>query len=669
MNFKQVKRLFIANRGEILRRIALSAQKLGIETAALFQGSEIPSYLQGGLVNYFRLSSSEDVKDYLSIEKMIATAKELGCDAVHPGFGFLSENAEFAAAVIKAGLIWVGPPPAAIVKMASKATASEIADELKIPRVQSFKNITAANIDVMMAEVLAFGEGCGYPLLIKAAYGGGGKGMRVVQNQESLREALIRGASEAKNSFGNDLLVVEKYLPSTRHIEVQILADSQGQVAVIGDRDCSIQRRHQKIIEEAPAPGLKIETRKALHHAAKRLAESVGYQSAGTVEFMLAENNGEQKFYFLEMNTRLQVEHPVSEEVFGIDLVAAQLNIAMGQPLPDYQRSLMPRGHSIEVRLYAEDPENNFFPSPGLVYYFDPMQGPGVRWELGISSGEEITGSFDPMFAKLVVWDEDRNLAIDRLCQALKQTIFFGPKNNLSFLEQVLRDSDFKALKFNTHFLQDKIAVYCENITTLRHSLEDDIAVILAHPPQKSSGEKVQLGAGELSQYIYGNGDPLGGINKSAAGDNRAAQTFHYNLRNQIYFSQSKGSVTKGFRKLDQDKFAPFCYAEYNNAQEFKKFIHFEGQVFTVVEAKELGLTDSGSSELRSHDIESPVPGKIIMVACHEGKEIAKGERLFVLESMKMEYEISASITGTLTKILVKEGESVVANQTLAHWD
>ena len=352
-----MKKLFIANRGEIAARIALSAKKLGIETATIVKGETKPQFLKG-LIDHWIEVEDDTSATYLNEELMISLAKLAGCDAVHPGFGFLSEKASFAKKVNDSGLNWVGPDHTSIEQMASKAQAREIAASAGVPLVPGLENIK--NND----EITELGKTAGYPLLIKAALGGGGKGMRVVEKEEEILDAIERAKSEALNSFGDDKIIVEKYIQNPRHVEVQVLADKHGQVAILGDRDCSVQRRHQKIVEEAPATNIHPSTREKMHQAAKMLAEKVNYVSAGTVEFLLdasCDETVEQQFYFLEMNTRLQVEHPVTEMIFSIDLVAWQLKIAQNEKLTNEVLNAQPKGHSVEVRLYAEDCLDNSF--------------------------------------------------------------------------------------------------------------------------------------------------------------------------------------------------------------------------------------------------------------------------------------------------------------------
>ena len=403
-----MKKLFIANRGEIAARIAESAKKLGIQTATITAKDKTPIFLDGLIDNWIKVEDDSS-QTYLNEDLMISLAKASGSEAIHPGFGFLSEKASFAKKVEESGLIWVGPSYKSIEEMASKAEAREIAAKAGVPLVPGLENITSND------QIIELGESAGYPLLIKAALGGGGKGMRVVESKEEILNSIDRARSEALNSFGDDKIIVEKYITNPRHVEVQVLADKHGNVAILGDRDCSVQRRHQKIVEEAPATHIHPETRKKMHQAAKQLAEKVNYVSAGTVEFLLdasVDDSVEQKFYFLEMNTRLQVEHPVTEMIFGIDLVSWQLKISEGAKLTEEVLNAKPKGHSVEVRLYAENCLDNFFPAPGKIDFFKPSFKNHARWEIGLDMVDEISPNFDPMIAKQLVSTKQESLQL-----------------------------------------------------------------------------------------------------------------------------------------------------------------------------------------------------------------------------------------------------------------
>lgn len=442
---KKIKRLLIANRGEIVCRIVATCRAMGIETVTLYAAddADLP-HARAGDVSV--LLEGEKLSDtYLNMDKIIAAAKASKTDAVHPGYGFLSENARFAAAVENAGLIFVGPPKQVIASMGDKAESRKLCQKIGLPVVPGYDG-AAKDIKTLTQEA----EKIGYPLLVKAAAGGGGKGMRIVEKAAGLAAAIESARSEARNAFGDDRLLLEKYLTKPRHIEVQVFSDTHGKHLHFFERECSIQRRYQKIVEESPAPGLSEKTRSTMTDAAVNLTRHMGYVGAGTVEFIM-DASGE--FYFLEMNTRLQVEHPVTEMVTGLDLVKLQIEVAEGKKIPFGQKDIKQNGHAIEVRLYAEDTAREFLPAPGTMRQFRLPHLPHVRCENGYDSGNSISSRYDPMIAKLASWGEDRKEAISRLLNALRATEISGVTNNRAFLMRVLGHAKFAAGDTTTHFI------------------------------------------------------------------------------------------------------------------------------------------------------------------------------------------------------------------------
>ncbi len=452
---KKIRRLLIANRGEIVCRIAATCRAMGIETVTVF--AEDDRDLPHARIGDFSvvLEGKELSGTYLNIEKLIAAAKSGKADAVHPGYGFLSENARFAEAVTKAGLLFVGPPAKAIALMGDKAESRRLCQAIGVPVVPGYDG------EATDARVLAKEAGkIGFPVLVKAAAGGGGKGMRIVERVEDLAAALESARSEAKSAFGDGRLLLEKYLTEPRHIEVQVFSDTHGNHVHLFERECSIQRRHQKIVEESPACHLTEATRKRMTDAALKIASHIGYVGAGTVEFIM-DSKGE--FYFLEMNTRLQVEHPVTEMITGLDLVRLQLEVAQGEKLPIAQNDVAQNGHAIEVRLYAEDPEREFLPSPGTLTHFVSPHLPQVRCENGYVGGNTVSAGYDPMIAKLAAWGTTREEAIVRLRGALAQTQIGGVINNRAFLMRVLDSKAFRAGMTTTDFIaRHKAALFAE---------------------------------------------------------------------------------------------------------------------------------------------------------------------------------------------------------------
>jgi acetyl/propionyl-CoA carboxylase alpha subunit len=450
--------VLVANRGEIARRVIRTLHALGIRSVAVYTDAD------AGAPHVREADEAVRIGSYLSIEDVIEAAR--GCDALHPGYGFLSENAGLARACAEAGVVFVGPSPEAIELMGDKVRAKEAADAAGVPVVESLSVEAARASDA-------------YPLLVKAAAGGGGRGMRIVDSPDGLDEAIAAAQREAAAGFGDDRVFIERFLPRARHIEVQVIGDTHGTVLSLGERECSLQRRHQKVVEEAPSPVVTPELRRRMGEAAVKAASAVGYSNAGTCEFLLASDGS---FYFLEMNTRLQVEHPVTELVTGIDLVQAQIRVAEGEPLGPVFDDVQPRGHAVEVRLYAEDPWNRFTPSPGRIERLRWPEGPGVRNDAGVYEGSEVSIHYDPMLAKLIVWAADRPRALQKLDRALSELRVEGIRTNISLFKALLADPDFLAGNMDIGMLDRKLAS-----GELRPAAEDEhpdlplLAAALAH--------------------------------------------------------------------------------------------------------------------------------------------------------------------------------------------
>jgi 3-methylcrotonyl-CoA carboxylase alpha subunit len=432
----------IANRGEIAVRIIRACRELGIAAVAVYTDVDANA-------RHVQLADEADAlgapDSYLSIEKLVEAARSSGCDCLHPGYGFLSESEHFAQAVLDAGLTWIGPTPDAIRLMGVKTEARALMQKAGVPLVPGFQSEAATD-----AELIAAANDIGYPVMVKASGGGGGKGIRIVHHADALADALASARREAQHAFGDARIFLEKYIEAARHIEIQVLADSHGHVIHLFERECSAQRRHQKIIEESPSPLLSMDIRDQMGQAAVNAARAVGYVNAGTVEFIVTPGDD---FFFLEMNTRLQVEHPVTECVTGLDIVKLQFAVAAGEPLPITQPDVSQRGHAIECRIYAEDPHNNFLPAVGPILTFIPPEGPGVRVDSGIQPGDEITIHYDPMIAKLIVYDRSRTDAIARMQRALADTVILGTTTNLAFLQVLLEHPAFLAGEIDTQFI------------------------------------------------------------------------------------------------------------------------------------------------------------------------------------------------------------------------
>uniref|UniRef100_UPI002FC85DE8 acetyl-CoA carboxylase biotin carboxylase subunit n=1 Tax=Brevundimonas sp. TaxID=1871086 RepID=UPI002FC85DE8 len=446
MSLTHIDTLLIANRGEIACRVMRTAKAMGIKSVAVHSAIDRNARHVREADMAIDLGGAKPADSYLRIDALLNAAKASGAQAIHPGYGFLSENAGFARAIEQAGLLFLGPPASAIDAMGSKSAAKALMEAAGVPLVPGYHG-EAQDIETFRAAA----DVIGYPVLLKATAGGGGKGMKVVERESELAEALASAQREAQSSFGDARMLVEKYVLKPRHVEIQVFADRHGHCLYLNERDCSIQRRHQKVVEEAPAPGLTPELRRAMGEAAVKAAQAIGYVGAGTVEFLLDERGD---FFFMEMNTRLQVEHPVTEAITGLDLVAWQIRVARGEPLPLTQAQVPLLGHAIEVRLYAEDPEHDFLPSTGrLSLYREPAAGPGRRVDTGVAEGDEVSPFYDPMLGKLIAWGDNREEARLRLLAMLSETCIGGVKTNLAFLRRVLAHPAFADAELDTGFI------------------------------------------------------------------------------------------------------------------------------------------------------------------------------------------------------------------------
>jgi acetyl-CoA carboxylase biotin carboxylase subunit len=447
---RTIKKVLIANRGEIALRVIRACREMGLATVAVYSDVDRGALHVLHADEAYRLGPAPAAESYLRGDLILEVARRVGADAVHPGYGFLSENAEFSEACGAVGVTFIGPPAGAMRVLGSKTRARQAADAAAMPRVPG--SVTGL-ADV--AEAIRVAAGIGYPVMLKAAAGGGGKGMRAVMRAEELAAAFMAASSEAERSFGSGEVYLEKLIERPRHIEIQLMADEHGHCVYLGERECSVQRRHQKVIEEAPSAVVSEDLRRRMGEAAVRLALSAGYVNAGTVEFLV---DTEENFYFLEMNTRLQVEHPVTEMVTGLDLVHLQLRVAMGESLPIKQQDVRLRGHAIECRIYAEDPENNFFPSPGLITRLLQPGGPGIREDCAVFAGWRVPLDYDPMLSKLVAFAETREMAIDRMLRALEEYVIGGIKTNIGLFRRILTDADFRAARIDTGYLERLLA-------------------------------------------------------------------------------------------------------------------------------------------------------------------------------------------------------------------
>ncbi|MGZ3553057.1 MAG: acetyl/propionyl/methylcrotonyl-CoA carboxylase subunit alpha [Vulcanimicrobiaceae bacterium] len=640
-----IRRLLIANRGEIAVRVARGARELGIVPLGIYSAADAGAYHLTEMDDSVCVGPASASESYLNIDAIVAAAKTLRADAVHPGYGFLSERAEFARAVRDAGLIFVGPSPESMAAMGSKIEAKRRVREFDVPVVPGYDGDDRSH-ERLRKEA----ERIGTPLLIKASAGGGGRGMRVVDHLAQFDEALEAAKREALAAFGDDTVLLERYLRRPRHIEFQVLADAHGNTIHLGERECSIQRRHQKIVEEAPSVALFPDLRATMGAAAVRAAQSVGYVNAGTCEFMLDEDGS---FYFLEMNTRLQVEHPVTELVYGIDLVHWQLRIAGGEPLTIAQEDVQPRGWAIETRIYAEDPANHMLPSTGTITLWDPPQGPGIRVDAGVETGSEVSVYYDPMLAKLIVWGETRDAAIARLTNSLERFVIGGIRANVPLLLWIARDQAYRAGDTTTQFLAERLD---ESIFTRPQVSSNSLTLAIAsllrdgHAPWRIAGVGVPLrlrsGAHEYT------------IEATATRD-RDAWQLSGDLVGTIAIDGAGSALVAN---LEGERVSGVT--ERNGGAIV---VHAAGASyrFDLAEPPSVESAAHGGAVGGSGRIVAPMPGKIVKVAVNEGTSVAMHDLLIVLEAMKMEHRIEAPGNGVVKAVLVKEGEIVAGDAGL----
>jgi 3-methylcrotonyl-CoA carboxylase alpha subunit len=652
-------KILIANRGEIACRVIKTARRMGIRTVAVYSEADAGARHVRLADEAVCIGPASARESYLVVDKIIAACVATGAQAVHPGYGFLSENEAFAQACVANGVTFIGPPVAAIRAMGSKSEAKKLMEKAGVPLTPGYHG------DVQTPDFLqARADEIGYPVLIKAAAGGGGKGMRAVSASADFPDALASCQREARASFGDDHVLIEKYLQRPRHIEIQVFGDTLGNVVHLFERDCSVQRRHQKVLEEAPAPGMTLERRAAMGQAAVEAAKAVGYVGAGTVEFIV---NQDGTFYFMEMNTRLQVEHPVTEMITGLDLVEWQLRVAAGEPLPLAQEQLGIRGHSIEARIYAEDADKGFLPSTGtLSYLAPPAESIHVRVDTGVEQGDAITPHYDPMIAKLIVWDHSREAALTRMLRALADYRVVGVTSNIGFLSRLVACPAFASADLDTGLIErERVCLFPEvgdapidawRVLALAELLRDQhyaqahaAACSDPHSPwHLRDGWRVNGAAqrtltfrlGEIETALTVRYLAAGGFELESAGAPLCRMT----------------GVLQADGQLIADIDARRISATVIVAGERRHvFVHGTGYVFAAVDP----LFHAGEGGGHEGGLTAPMPGKIVALLATPGSDVAKGAPLLILEAMKMEHTITAPAAGHLTAFCCAVGEQV----------
>ena len=645
-----IQRILIANRGEIARRIMRTAHNMGIGTVAIYADGDANEPFVSEADEAISLDGTSSLETYLDQEKVIAAAKRAGADAIHPGYGFLSENASFAKAVDDAGLIWIGPSPKAISEMGDKLSSKNMMTDAGVPTLPSAE----ASAD---ADVIALGKEIGYPLLVKASAGGGGKGMRIVDDESQLAEAAEGARREAASSFGDDTIFLERFLSSSRHVEIQVLGDSTGNAIHCFERECSVQRRHQKIIEEAPSSAVTPEIREQMGAAAVAAAKAIGYTSAGTVEFLL---DGDE-FWFLEMNTRLQVEHPVTEEITGLDLVREQILIAQGMPLSVSQEDLSINGHAMEVRIYGEDPANDFLPTAGPVLLFERSKVADARYDTGIETGSNVGIEFDPMLAKIIVHAPTRTEASLRLARVLETTRIQGLITNRDFLVSVLREQAFLDGDTTTDYIE-RINPPRSRAVDRGQIIEGAIAATMAAQYDRRlasntlkrirSGWRNSIMPPEHVEYTCGEEEV----------------TIDYQSQRDGSFNVMADHLTLKVELVERD------------GNTIDLTVDGRRVAYTVTSNEDRWLTHGPSGQLEYTELPrfpdltraglkggltAPMPGNVVDTYVKEGDEVEEGQLLLILEGMKMEHRITAPDAGTIGELRVGKGDQVQNGQLM----
>ena len=660
-------KILIANRGEIACRVIKTARRMGIRTVAVYSEADANARHVRLADEAVLLGPAAARESYLVADKIIEACKRTGAQAVHPGYGFLSENEEFAEALAANGITFIGPPASAIRAMGSKSEAKKLMGAANVPLTPGYHGD-----DQTPALLHQEADQIGYPVLIKAAAGGGGKGMRLVEQSADFPDALASCKREAISSFGDDHVLIEKYITKPRHIEIQVFADTLGNCVYLFERDCSVQRRHQKVLEEAPAPGMTEERRRQMGEAAVAAAKAVGYVGAGTVEFIAMQDG---TFYFMEMNTRLQVEHPVTEMITGQDLVEWQLRVAAGQPLPLAQNQLQISGHALEARIYAEDANKGFLPATGkLIRLAPPAESLNVRVDTGVEEGDEITPFYDPMIAKLIVWDENRDGALARMRKALADYQVAGLTTNIDFLSRLVACPAFAGADLDTGLIERQKDVLFPEIQPVPRD-----ALLVATVGELLWEQHEAKAAAKLSGDPWSPWHARDGwrMNLSAArtisfkdGEALVEAQVRYRRDSWEISLAGQSTVARG-KKLDGDQFA----VELDDrrliasvvAVDDKRNVFLQGSTYTLLRDDPLHRVDAGDSH--GGGLTAPMPGKVVALLAQPGQKVDKGTPLLILEAMKMEHTITAPAAGVLKAFCYATGEQVADGAPLVEFE
>lgn len=652
---KIFNKILIANRGEIAVRIIRSAKKMGIQTVAVYSRVDADSMHIRMADEAHCIGDTALNETYLNIDKIIAVAKETHSEAIHPGYGFLAENPKFVAACQKAGIIFIGPSVKAIQLMGNKIEARAFVDKLQIPMTKAHTG--------SLEYLLEASKSIELPVLVKAAAGGGGKGMRIVHDWKDLKSTIESTSREAKAYFGDGEVFVEKYVENPRHIEIQVIGDKHGKVVHLYERECSIQRRFQKVIEESPSPSLTPEVREKMGAEAVKIAQAIGYENAGTIEFLV---DNKLNYYFLEMNTRVQVEHPVTEMVTGIDIVREQLLVAAGNKLSFSQSDIHQNGHAIEARIYAEDPENDFLPSPGQLTFYQEPKGDGIRVDSGIDRPIEVKSFFDPMISKLIAFDTDRDLARKKLLQALEHYPIHGLKTNITYLMSVLQNIDFQKNKIDTKFCDHQSDKLIKWIQQERETIAKPIVLcaFLAHQFATNENETVWESIGfwrqkmQISIALDGEEHQVNIFERSSKGGVFQIQNDKFNVCvKEIKSHFIQVAINKDCFKftLSEDKDGNTILGVSGYNFELKRF-----DILNIPDFYETALVGQASAIVKS-----PMPGKVIKVLVDKGDAVKKGDVLLIVEAMKMENNILAARDGIIEELNVAEADMVDGSKIL----